>query len=464
MIAKQNDPQLIEKKVIMKLIDYATLNQLSTDFNTRFVPQTESSAEQAFWSQYSVQTDEPTLFGTTIVEVPKELPKVSMECYETLLQQYHILETHCISLEVNNQLNTKIFQRDTVSSPESAPTLAELFEINDLKAQVQEKDTVILKLKEKLKSFSGDVKERKVEREVEEIETLNLELDHKVTKLAAKNEHLKQNYKQLFDSIKSSPVQSKEQFSSPETGLVVLVFQKGDDPIDAINHMMSFLTSVVASRGGIISFRLVRQDRSHQYQEEHQANKGSLCVTTTKARVTCPSSFVGGGVRILADPGTTESSSNQTVVTNNAAYQADNLDAYDSDCDELNLAKVALMANLSHYGSDTLAKVNNHAHRTNPLISQEMQVLLISEPSTILAQLNTEKKESLKQKITLLKNDFQKEESRNIDRELALEKEVKELNNIVFKRIQSAQTIHMLTKPQVFYNHATRQALGFQNP
>nr|GFB76678.1 hypothetical protein [Tanacetum cinerariifolium] len=73
-------------------------------------------------------------------------------------------------------------------------------------------------------------------------------------------------------------------------------------------------------------------------------------------------------------------------------------------------------------------------------------------------------KESLEQKITLLKNDFQKEESRNIDRELALEKEVKELNNTVFKRNQSAQTVHMLTKPQVFYNHATRQALGFQNP
>nr|GFC46717.1 hypothetical protein [Tanacetum cinerariifolium] len=54
------------------------LNQLSTDFNTRFVPQTESSAEQAFWPQYSVQTDEPNLSGTTIVEVLKELPKVSM--------------------------------------------------------------------------------------------------------------------------------------------------------------------------------------------------------------------------------------------------------------------------------------------------------------------------------------------------------------------------------------------------
>nr|GFB88295.1 hypothetical protein [Tanacetum cinerariifolium] len=104
-----------------------------------------------------------------------------------------------------------IFQRDIVSSPESALTFAELFEINDLKAQVQEKDTVILKFKEKLKSFSGDVKERKVEREVGEIKTLNLELDHNVTKLSAKNEHLKQTYKQLLDSIKSSRVQSKEQ-------------------------------------------------------------------------------------------------------------------------------------------------------------------------------------------------------------------------------------------------------------
>nr|GFC38108.1 pyruvate, phosphate dikinase regulatory protein, chloroplastic [Tanacetum cinerariifolium] len=79
-------------------------------------------------------------------------------------------------------------------------------------AQIQEKDTVILKLKEKIKSFSGDDKERKVEKDREELETLNLELDHKVTKLIAENEHLKQTYKQLFDSIKSSRVQSKEHY------------------------------------------------------------------------------------------------------------------------------------------------------------------------------------------------------------------------------------------------------------
>nr|GFD41013.1 hypothetical protein [Tanacetum cinerariifolium] len=44
------------------------------------------------------------------------------------------------------------------------------------------------------------------------------------------------------------------------------------------------------------------------------------------------------------------------VITNNAAYQADDLDAYDPDCDEINSAKIALMENLSHYGSDNLAE------------------------------------------------------------------------------------------------------------
>ncbi|GKA96417.1 hypothetical protein Tco_0818512 [Tanacetum coccineum] len=61
-------------------------------------------------------------------------------------------------------------------------------------------------------------------------------------------------------------------------------------------------------------------------------------------------------------------------------------------------------------------------------------------------------------------NDFKKEESRNIDREIALEKKIKHLDNIVYKRDQSAQTVHMLTKPQFFYDHTTKQALGFLNP
>ncbi|GKB89366.1 hypothetical protein Tco_0961638, partial [Tanacetum coccineum] len=65
----------------------------------------------------------------------------------------------------------------------------------------------------------------------------------------------------------------------------------------------------------------------------------------------------------LADPGIPDGQATQTVITHNVAYQANNLDAYDSDCDKLNTAKVALMANLSHYGSDALAGSNvvNHS-------------------------------------------------------------------------------------------------------
>ncbi|GKC40868.1 ribonuclease H-like domain-containing protein [Tanacetum coccineum] len=73
-----------------------------------------------------------------------------------------------------------------------------------------------------------------------------------------------------------------------------------------------------------------------------------------------------------------------TVITHNAAYQADILDAYDSDCDELNTAKVALMANLFHYGSDALAEVHNPNNVDNNMINQGMQVIPSSEQSNVV--------------------------------------------------------------------------------
>nr|GEU55263.1 hypothetical protein [Tanacetum cinerariifolium] len=79
MLLKQKDPMMSEKKVNTTPVDYAILNQLSQDFKTGFVSQTELSAEQAFWSQNSVNFTEPTpSTRPTKVEVPKELPKVSM--------------------------------------------------------------------------------------------------------------------------------------------------------------------------------------------------------------------------------------------------------------------------------------------------------------------------------------------------------------------------------------------------
>ncbi|GJW11298.1 hypothetical protein Tco_1577125 [Tanacetum coccineum] len=92
--------------------------------------------------------------------------------------------------------------------------------------------------------------------------------------------------------------------------------------------------------------------------------------------------------------------------------------------------------------------------------AQSIEIDLLKQ--TLLEHLK--EKESLLQMVTLLKNDFKKEEYRNIDKEIALEKQIKHLDNIVFKRDQSAQNIHMLTKPQFFFDSTTKQALGFQNP
>nr|GFD52604.1 hypothetical protein [Tanacetum cinerariifolium] len=91
----------------------------------------------------------------------------------------------------------------------------------------------------------------------------------------------------------------------------------------------------------------------------------------------------------LADLGIQESSSNQMVITNNAAYQADDLDAYDSDCDEISSAKIALMANLSHYGSDNLVEVKNQEIRVNSVNHQERQVQSTSEQFSTLTHSNT---------------------------------------------------------------------------
>nr|GEZ29136.1 reverse transcriptase domain-containing protein [Tanacetum cinerariifolium] len=90
------------------------------------------------------------------------------------------------------------------------------------------------------------------------------------------------------------------------------------------------------------------------------------------------------------DPWIAEGQTTQYVITNNAAYQADDLDAYDSDCDEINSAKIALMTNLSHYGSDNLAEVHNPDNVTNNVLNQVIQAMLIFKQSNILTQLEIE--------------------------------------------------------------------------
>ncbi|GJW15548.1 retrovirus-related pol polyprotein from transposon TNT 1-94 [Tanacetum coccineum] len=362
--------------------------------------------------------------------------------------------------------------------------------------------------------------------------------------------------------------------------------EHGDDLLTAINHVMSFLSAVVTSRYPTTNNQL---RNSSNLRQQATINDGRATVLPYKGR---QKNLM---LRVLQEtftPGASRSNSGkQRIVTccnckgeghmskqctkprrkqddlwfkekvllvqaqphrghsSQCCLSSDDLDAYDSDCDELNTAKVAFMANLSHYGSDTLVEVHNHDNVNNNMINQAVQfcdpihykelvqnsnssaqqdalILSVIEQlrtqvanctkinlenksvnDTLTAELERYKeqvkvlnegqnvdlknndnisdscaqsveidrlkqtlsehlkeKESLIQTVSLLKDDFKKEESRNIDREIALEKRIKQLDNIVFKRDQSAQTVHMLTKPQFFYDHTTKQALGFQNP
>nr|GEX95719.1 hypothetical protein [Tanacetum cinerariifolium] len=181
-----------------------------------------------------------------------------------------------------------------------------------------------------------------------------------------------------------------------DSGLIVRVFQKGDDPIDAINHMMSFLTAIVTSRYPPTNNQLRNSSNPRQQATINNGrvtgNRGLLSATTVKEKDTSQANrqiLHEEELEFLADPGIAEAQTAQYVITNNAAYQADDLDAYDSVCDEINSAKMALMANLSHYGFDSVVEVHNPDNVTNNVINQAVQAMPISEHSNIMTQLET---------------------------------------------------------------------------
>ncbi|GJT77858.1 retrovirus-related pol polyprotein from transposon TNT 1-94 [Tanacetum coccineum] len=348
--------------------------------------------------------------------------------------------------------------------------------------------------------------------------------------------------------------------STIDSGLTVLVFKQGDDPIDVINKMISFLSTVFTSRFPSTNNQLKNSSNPRQQETIHdgrvivqplQGRPNSYADGTSGTRANtlgiggsysgqqrvvkcfncqgeghmarqCPKPKrkrdatwfrdkvllveAQGNAKVLnedeleflADPGIAEGLVTQSVITHNAAYQADDLNAYDSDYEEISIAKVVLMANLSSYGSDVLSEVPYSDNTNNDMLNQSVQEMshseqphLVNYPEneiTTVQDTNSSTQqdamilfvfEQLSQQVTncnkvnkdnLIANETLSvklerykervkllEERQNVDL-------VKELDNIVHKMSQSAQNVHMLTKPQVFYDNNLKQALGFQNP
>ncbi|GJZ21973.1 hypothetical protein Tco_0559012 [Tanacetum coccineum] len=71
---------------------------------------------------------------------------VEKEIYDKLFKSFTTIEKHCISLEVDSQLNQEIFQRENSVSNQK---------ISDLNASLQEKVLVITALKNDLRKLKG---------------------------------------------------------------------------------------------------------------------------------------------------------------------------------------------------------------------------------------------------------------------------------------------------------------------
>nr|GEU39495.1 hypothetical protein [Tanacetum cinerariifolium] len=203
---------------------------------------------------------------------------------------------------------------------------------------------------------------------------------------------------------------------------------------------------------------------------------------------------------ILADLGVLDSQAVQKIISNNAAFQIKDLDTYDSDSDDISNAKAVLMANISNYGSDVISKEKAYKEQNNESVTAELErykeraktfeqclnIDLTSREKMIDSQMDymikeklalkeqvdsleknlskqIKEKECLLQTFTAFKCESKEKEDKNIENEIDLEKKLNELDKIIFKVGQSAQTVHMLTKPQVLYDNIHKQALGYQN-
>nr|GEV68688.1 hypothetical protein [Tanacetum cinerariifolium] len=196
------------------------------------------------------------------------------------------------------------------------------------------------------------------------------------------------------------------------------------------------------------------------------------------------------------------------------SFLTEDLDTYDFDCDDISTAQAVLMANISNYDYDVISEVPNSKTYLNDMdnqkkankeqnnesittelerykervktFKQRLNIYLSSHEKMIDSQIDDmireklalkeqvdsleqnlskqiKEKESLFKTFTVFKNKFKEKENKYMENEIDLEKKINELDNIICKVGQSAQTVHMLTKPQAFYDNTHKQAPGYQN-
>nr|GEZ69844.1 hypothetical protein [Tanacetum cinerariifolium] len=139
----------------------------------------------------------------------------------------------------------------------------------------------------------------------------------------------------------------------------IQLLMQGDDSIACLNKAMDFLTAVAYSR-----FLSTNNQLKTSSNSRNQAT-------------------------IQDDPAILDGQAIQTIIPNNAAFQTEDLDTYDSDCDVSN-AKAVLMANISNYGSDVILEVPHSETYLNDMENQSVHAMHDFEQSSVMDSTDNE--------------------------------------------------------------------------
>ncbi|GKC17027.1 hypothetical protein Tco_1013809 [Tanacetum coccineum] len=285
-----------------------------------------------------------------------------------------------------------------------------------------------------------------------------------------------------------------------DSSFVVPVFSPGDDLIACLNKAMDFLMTVASSR-----FPSTNNQLRTSLNSRNQATIQDGRVTVQQVQGRQGQSYSSTGYKSNATSYGGNNASGHARVVKCYNCQAEAQEA-GQNLDEEQLAflavlDVVLMANISNYDYDVISEEKANKEQNNESVTAELERYkervktfeqrlnidlssrekmidsqmddMIKEKLALKEQVDSleqnlskqiKEKESLLQTFTVFKNESKEKENKYMENEIDLEKKIKELDNIIFKVGQSAQTVHMLTKPQVFYDNAHKQALGYQNP
>ncbi|GKA07705.1 hypothetical protein Tco_0686929 [Tanacetum coccineum] len=130
MFLKQSDLMVLKKKVNIKPINYAELNQLSKDFDivnivvNSLLDKITSVNVNSFvaMNDYVNYVEMCNKCLELEAELIKQHNMVEKDGYNRLSKRFSKLEQHCISLEIAMQLSKEIFQKNNTSVNQTEPS------------------------------------------------------------------------------------------------------------------------------------------------------------------------------------------------------------------------------------------------------------------------------------------------------------------------------------------------------